>query len=192
MHSFSSYLRLGYEHIMSVQALDHILFVVVLMAVYQTRSWLRIIAAVTFFTIGHSITLSLGALDVLSIDKGLVEFLIPFTILLTALFNLTRAGQNQKSQTKAWIAGVFGLIHGLGFSNYYDMLVMGEQTYWEALLPFNLGIELAQLLLVAITLVFMGVYNFMLNRKIRDWNLFISGAGFGLAFWMCLENWPFA
>lgn len=192
MHSFSSYLRLGYEHIMSVQALDHILFVVVLMAVYQTRSWLRIIAAVTFFTIGHSITLSLGALDVLSIDKGLVEFLIPFTILLTALFNLTKAGQNQKSQTKAWIAGVFGLIHGLGFSNYYDMLVMGEQTYWEALLPFNLGIELAQLLLVAITLVIMGVYNFMLNRKIRDWNLFISGAGFGLAFWMCLENWPFA
>lgn len=191
MQTFSTYLRLGYEHIMSLQALDHILFVVVLMAVYQTRNWLRIVAAITFFTIGHSITLSLGAFDVISIDKGLIEFLIPLTILLTALFNLTKAGQNQKSSTKAWIAGFFGLIHGLGFSNYYDMLVMGDQNYWEALLPFNLGIELAQLLLVAITLVLMGIYNFMLNRKIRDWNLFVSGAGFGLALWLCLQAWPF-
>ncbi|WP_421754796.1 HupE/UreJ family protein [Croceimicrobium sp.] len=191
MQTFSTYLRLGYEHIMSVQAMDHILFVVVLMAVYQSRNWLRVVAAVTFFTIGHSLTLSLGALEVIKIDKGIIEFLIPLTILLTALYNLTKSGQNQNNKSKAWIAGVFGLIHGLGFSNYYDMLVMGDSNYWQALLPFNLGIELAQLLLVAITLLLMGVYSFMLNRKIRDWNLFVSGAGFGLALIMCLENWPF-
>ncbi|QNR24994.1 HupE/UreJ family protein [Croceimicrobium hydrocarbonivorans] len=191
MQTFSTYLRLGYEHIMSIQAMDHILFVVVLMAVYQSRNWLRVVAAVTFFTIGHSLTLSLGALDVIKIDKGIIEFLIPLTILLTALYNLTKSGQNQNNKSKVWIAGVFGLIHGLGFSNYYDMLVMGDSNYWQALLPFNLGIELAQLLLVAITLLLMGVYSFMLNRKIRDWNLFVSGAGFGLALIMCLENWPF-
>lgn len=191
MQTFSTYLRLGYEHIMSVQAMDHILFVVVLMAVYQSRNWLRVVAAVTFFTIGHSLTLSLGALDVIKIDKGIIEFLIPLTILLTALYNLTKSGQNQNNKSKVWIAGVFGLIHGLGFSNYYDMLVMGDSNYWQALLPFNLGIELAQLLLVAITLLLMGIYSFMLNRKIRDWNLFVSGAGFGLALIMCLENWPF-
>tara|TARA_B100001115_G_scaffold183740_1_gene183601 strand:+ start:440 stop:1015 length:576 start_codon:yes stop_codon:yes gene_type:complete len=191
MQTFSTYLRLGYEHIMSVQAMDHILFVVVLMAVYQSRNWLRVVTAVTFFTIGHSLTLSLGALDVIKIDKGIIEFLIPLTILLTALYNLTKSGQNQNNKSKVWIAGVFGLIHGLGFSNYYDMLVMGDSNYWQALLPFNLGIELAQLLLVAITLLVMGIYSFMLNRKIRDWNLFVSGAGFGLALIMCLENWPF-
>lgn len=191
MQTFSNYLRLGYEHIMSTDALDHILFVIVLMAVYQTRNWLRIVAAITFFTIGHSITLSLGAFDIVSIDKGLIEFLIPLTILLTALYNISKPGQNQNNQNKAWIAGIFGLIHGLGFSNYYDMLVMGETNYWQALLPFNLGIELAQLLLVAIMLVLMGVYTFLLNRKIRDWNFFVSGAGFGLAFVMCLETWPF-
>lgn len=191
MQTFSNYLRLGYEHILSIEALDHILFVVVLMAVYQTRNWLKIIAAVTFFTIGHSITLSLGAFNAISIDKGLIEFLIPLTILLTALFNITKSGQNQKGNTKTWIAGIFGLIHGMGFSNYYDMLVMGDTNYWEALLPFNLGIELAQLLLVAIVLIVMGIYGFLLNRKIRDWNFFISGAGFGLSFVMCLENWPF-
>lgn len=191
MQTFSTYLRLGYEHIMSVQAMDHILFVVVLMAVYQSRNWLRVVTAVTFFTIGHSLTLSLGALDVIKIDKGIIEFLIPLTILLTALYNLTKSGQNQNNKSKVWIAGVFGLIHGLGFSNYYDMLVMGDSNYWQAILPFNLGIELAQLLLVAITLLVMGIYSFMLNRKIRDWNLFVSGAGFGLALIMCLENWPF-
>ncbi len=191
MQTFSSYLRLGYEHIMSVDALDHILFVIVLMAVYQTRNWLKIVAAISIFTLGHSITLSLGALDVVNIDKGIIEFLIPLTILLTALHNITLNGQNQKNNVKVWIAGVFGLIHGLGFSNYYDMLVMGETNYWQALIPFNLGIELAQLLLVAIVLAIMGVYTFILNRKIRDWNFFISGAGFGLSFVMCLENWPF-
>lgn len=191
MQTFSNYLRLGYEHIISFEALDHILFVVVLMAVYEVRNWLKVVTAVTFFTIGHSITLSLGALNAVSLDKAFIEFLIPLTILLTALFNITKRGQNQKNKSKAWIAGVFGLIHGLGFSNYYDMLVMGETNYWQALLPFNLGIELAQLLLVLILLALMGVYNFLLNRKIRDWNFFISGAGFGLAFIMCLENWPF-
>ncbi|MGB0977999.1 MAG: HupE/UreJ family protein [Croceimicrobium sp.] len=191
MQTFSNYLRLGYEHIISFEALDHILFVVVLMAVYEVRNWLKVVTAVTFFTIGHSITLSLGALNAISVDKAFIEFLIPLTILLTALFNITKRGQNQKNKSKAWIAGVFGLIHGLGFSNYYDMLVMGDTNYWQALLPFNLGIELAQLLLVLILLALMGVYNFLLNRKIRDWNFFISGAGFGLAFIMCLENWPF-
>lgn len=191
MQTFSNYLRLGYEHIISFEALDHILFVVVLMAVYEVRNWLKVVTAVTFFTIGHSITLSLGALNAVSVDKAFIEFLIPLTILLTALFNITKRGQNQKNKSKAWIAGVFGLIHGLGFSNYYDMLVMGDTNYWQALLPFNLGIELAQLLLVLILLALMGVYNFLLNRKIRDWNFFISGAGFGLAFIMCLENWPF-
>ncbi|MCR9154473.1 MAG: HupE/UreJ family protein [Bacteroidetes bacterium] len=191
MQTFSNYLRLGYEHIISFEALDHILFVVVLMAVYEVRNWLKVVTAVTFFTIGHSITLSLGALNAISVDKAFIEFLIPLTILLTAMFNITKRGQNQKNKSKAWIAGVFGLIHGLGFSNYYDMLVMGDTNYWQALLPFNLGIELAQLLLVLILLALMGVYNFLLNRKIRDWNFFISGAGFGLAFIMCLENWPF-
>lgn len=191
MHPFTNYLRLGYEHIISLAALDHILFLIALMAVYQTRHWLKVVIAVSFFTIGHSITLSLGALEVINVDQAFIEFLIPLTIVFTALINLTKFGQNQKSNFKYWIALSFGLIHGLGFSNYYDMLVMGESNYWQALLPFNLGIELAQLLVVFIMLIIMGVYGFLLNKKIRDWNLFISGGAFGLALIMCIENWPF-
>jgi hypothetical protein len=191
MHPFTNYLRLGYEHIISFAALDHILFLIALMAIYQTKNWLKVVIAVSFFTIGHSLTLSLGALEMVQIDQGLIEFLIPITIVITSLLNLSKFGQNQKSNFKYWIALFFGLIHGLGFSNYYDMLVMGEGNYWQALLPFNLGIEIAQLVVVAIMLTIMGIYSFILNKKIRDWNLFISGAAFGLALVMCIENWPF-
>ncbi len=191
MDHFSNYIRLGYEHIVNPGALDHILFVLVLIAVYQPRYWLKMILAVSFFTIGHSLTLTLAAFDVIRVDKDLIEFLIPLTILITALFNLTRAGQDQKSTSKYWIAGLFGLIHGFGFSSAYEMLVLGDNNYWSALLPFNLGVELGQLAVLAVALVVMFVFQQILNTKHRDWNLFVSGAGFGLALFMCMENWVF-
>lgn len=147
--------------------------------------------AVTWFTLGHSLTLTLSAFAFVKIDKELIEFLIPATILATALLNLSKGGQNQKGRSKYWLAGLFGLIHGLGFSNYYEMLVMGEGNYWQALLPFNLGVELGQLVVVLTMLVLMVIYQYILNKKHRDWNLFISGAGFGLSLFMCLESWPF-
>lgn len=191
MSAFNTYLRLGYEHIVNTAALDHILFVIVLMAVYQPKSWLKVIAAVTFFTVGHSITLTLAALKLVHFDHNLIEFLIPLTILFTALFNLTKAGQDQTSKAKYWIAGIFGLIHGLGFANYYGMLTMGESSYWSALLPFNLGVELGQLLIVFLFLILGIICLQILNMKHQSWNTFFSGAGFGLSFIMVIETWPF-
>lgn len=191
MSAFNTYLRLGYEHIVNPAALDHIVFIVALTAVYQPKSWLKIILAITFFTIGHSLTLTLSAFDLVKFDKKLIEFLIPVTIGVTALFNLTKAGQDQKSKSKFWIAGVFGLIHGLGFANYYGMLTLGETKYWSALLPFNLGVELGQLLIVAIILLLMVIFQMMLNTKSQSWNHFFSGTAFGLAVLFCFQNWPF-
>lgn len=191
MTSFNNYLRLGYEHIVTLGALDHILFIIVLMAVYQPKNWLKIILAVTFFTLGHSLTLTLSALELIKFDHKLVEFLIPVTILLTALFNLTKAGQDQNSKAKYWIAGAFGLIHGLGFASYYGMLTLGENNYWAALLPFNLGIELGQILIVLVFLILMLIFQRIFNVKSQSWNLFFSGAGFGLSLLMILKNWPF-
>lgn len=191
MSAFNTYLRLGYEHIVNTAALDHILFVIVLMAVYQPKSWLKVIAAVTFFTVGHSITLTLAALKLVHFDHSLIEFLIPLTILFTALFNLTKAGQDQTSKAKYWIAGIFGLIHGLGFANYYGMLTMGESSYWSALLPFNLGVELGQLLIVFLFLILGIICLQIFNMKHQSWNTFFSGAGFGLSFIMVIETWPF-
>lgn len=191
MSSFNTYLRLGYEHIVNTAALDHIVFIIALTAVYQPKNWLRIIVAITFFTIGHSLTLTLSAFDLVKFDKKLIEFLIPVTIALTALFNLTKAGQDQTSKSKYWIAGVFGLIHGLGFANYYGMLTLGETKYWSALLPFNLGVELGQLLIVFIILILMVIFQMILNAKNQSWNFFFSGGAFALAFFFCLQNWPF-
>jgi hypothetical protein len=191
MSPFSNYLTLGYEHIASLDATDHIVFIVALVATFQLKNWLKIIIAVTFFTLGHSISLTLGALNFIKVESALIEFLIPATILFTALFNLSKAGQNQGSKSKNWLALLFGVIHGLGFSNYYSVLVVGNASYWEALLPFNLGVELGQLAVVAVLLLVLVVYEFILNKKHRDWNLFISGAAFGLALLMCIENWPF-
>jgi hypothetical protein len=191
MNNFSNYIQLGYEHIVNVDSLDHILFILVLVAAYQTRAWLKMLIAVSFFTLGHSVTLTLSALDAVNVDKGLIEFLIPLSILITALFNLTKAGQDQKNRSKYWIAGLFGLIHGFGFSSAYEMLVLGDGNYWSALLPFNLGVELGQLVIVLAALFLMLIFQQILNKKHRDWNLFVSGAGFGLALVMCIENWSF-
>ncbi|HBF18854.1 MAG: HupE / UreJ protein [Owenweeksia sp.] len=190
MSSFSTYLRLGYEHILSLSALDHILFVIVLMAAYHTKHWLRIVIAVSLFTVGHSLSLILSSYNVVSLDKQLVEFLIPLTIVLTAVYNLTKSGQQAQGNVKYGMALIFGLIHGFGFSSYISMLMMGDGDLWSVMLPFNLGIELGQLVIVLATFVVMLIMLTFMRRKPRDWNFFVSGMAFGLSVVMCIENWP--
>lgn len=191
MGSFNNYLRLGYEHIVNLNGLDHIIFILALMAAFQPKSWLKIVFAVSIFTLGHSLTLSLSAFDLIEVDKKLIEFAIPVTIMITAIFNLTKAGQKDNPRAKYWIAGIFGMIHGLGFANYYNMLTLGETTYWSALLPFNLGVELGQLLTVMIVLVGMVIFQLVFNVRHQSWNLFFSGGAFAIATLMSAENWPF-
>jgi len=191
MNNFWDYFTLGYEHIVSYAALDHLLFLLALIAVYHIKSWLRYLIAISFFTIGHSLTLALGAFRWVKIDSGLIEFLIPITIVVTALYNITKGGQQQRGRSRYWLAGIFGLIHGLGFSNYYQMLVMGDSNGWQAMLPFNLGVEAGQLVVAVVLLVLLFIYQTILNKKVRDWNLFISGLTFGLSLWMAIEKWPF-
>lgn len=190
MSSFNSYLRLGFEHILNIEALDHVIFIIVLLAAHRPRHWLKMLIAVSLFGIGHSISLTLASFDFVSIDSQLIEFLIPLTILFTAILNLSKFGPNPESKGKYWISILFGIIHGLGFSNYYEMLVMGENRYWSALLPFNLGIELGQILIFAGFLVIMFLGQVVMNLKNRDWNIFFSGLGFGLALVMLLKNLP--
>ncbi len=190
MGSFNTYLRLGYEHILSLNALDHILFVIVLMAAYQTRYWLRIVIAVSLFTVGHMVSLVTASYDLIKVDKEMVEFLIPFTIVFTALYNLTSAGQRSQGRFKYFLALVFGIIHGLGFSSYLGMLIMGDGDLWSALLPFSLGVEIGQLVVVFVTYIFMLILLVLMRKNARDWNLFISGTAFGLSLIMCIENWP--
>ena len=118
MQDFIFYLKLGWEHIISLDALDHQLFVLVLVAVYSFGDWKKILVLVTAFTIGHSITLALSTLDIIRISSDWVEFLIPLTIVITAFDNIIFKGNQSKlMRINYFLALFFGLIHGVGFAN---------------------------------------------------------------------------
>lgn len=186
---FSSYLELGFSHIADLDGYDHILFIVALCAIYQLTEWRKILILVTAFTVGHSITLALAALKVVKVSSEVVEFLIPLTIVLTAIYNVIRKSTSKSSLISYYIVALlFGLIHGLGFSNYFRSLLGRETDITMPLFAFNIGLELGQLIIVA---VILAINYFMLNTlkvKQREWNLFVSGAAAGIAFMMMIER----
>ena len=151
----SLYLQLGFDHILDWQAYDHMLFVLVLCAGYTFSQWKGVLVLVTAFTIGHSITLALSALDIFRLDQDLVEALIPLTILLTALYNLIVWKPTNAKQPVRWeylLALGFGFIHGMGFSNYFRALMSESESVVKPLLFFNLGIEIGQVVFVLVAL----------------------------------------
>ena len=192
MSVFTTYLQLGFWHICSWQATDHITFLLALCAPYVLADWRRVVALVTSFTLGHSLTLALATLKVVRVSVPLVEALIPVTILLTALVNLYRAGPARggpvarPAGSVVWVApnalaAGFGLIHGLGFSSYLRELLGGESRPVRELLAFNLGVELGQLLVVSgILLLGWGLLR-GLGVARRDWVLAVSGAALGIS-----------
>lgn len=188
MSQFSVYLQLGFEHISDLQGYDHLLFIITLCAFYSWKDWKRILILVTAFTIGHSITLALSALDIIRIDQQLVETLIPITIFLTAIHNVwvKQQGGNSRIHSNYWIALFFGFIHGMGFSNFFKALTGGESIIME-LFAFNVGLELGQLLIVGIFFLIYFLLDKVFDIKHRDWNLFVSGAGAGTSLIMILE-----
>ncbi|MCB0570085.1 MAG: HupE/UreJ family protein [Phaeodactylibacter sp.] len=198
---FHTYLGLGFAHIADLGGYDHILFIVALCAIYRLRQWQRVALLVTAFTLGHSLTLALAALNVIPVNAAWVEFLIPVTIMATALYNvLVHREENQlaifstKLEFNYLLALAFGLIHGMGFSNFFrSMLLPGEEGQLiTQLLAFNIGVELGQLAIVSGVLALSYIMLYWLNTKQREWNLFVSGSAFGLALVMALERIPWA
>ena len=197
---FPTYLKLGFEHITDLGGYDHILFIVALCAIYRIQAWKQVAILVTAFTIGHSITLAMAALDVIRFPQKWIEFLIPVTIVLTALYNVIfhkmssseMATTDKRVLWNYWIALVFGFVHGMGFSNFFRAALMpGEENQLILqLFAFNVGVELGQLLIVAlIFLASLLAFN-LLRIKQREWNLFISGMAAGPALIMALERIP--
>ncbi|MBA5247693.1 HupE/UreJ family protein [Marnyiella aurantia] len=192
MQDFLFYLNLGWEHIISLDALDHQLFVLVLVVVFSMKDWKKILWLITAFTIGHSVTLALSVLEIVRVPGSWVEFLIPLTIFITAADNILMKNRQQNlMKMNHYLAMFFGLIHGMGFANTARMTMAQEQDLLLPLLGFNIGLELGQILVVAFILVLqwtvLGV--FKANRK--DWVLFISAGVFALALQMTLERLPF-
>ena len=190
MSNFNTYFWLGYDHITDFEGFDHMLFLLVLTAVYQAKDWLRILIVVSLFTLGHSVTLLAAQISWLKPSVEWIEFLIPITILITALYNITQGNKISSDRAKNYLALIIGLIHGLGFNNYYQMLETDGFSYLGAMLPFNLGIELGQLVVVIFILGISMLIQNILNFKAQDWTIFVSGGGFSLALWLAVQNWP--
>lgn len=192
MQDFIFYLKLGWEHIISLDALDHQLFILALIAVYSYNDFKKILILVTAFTIGHSLTLALSVLDVLRVPGNWVEFLIPVTIVLTSLDNILMKNHQKNLMTlNYYLALIFGLIHGMGFANTARMMIAKEQSIFVPLLGFNIGLELGQIAMVIgiLVILFILLNVFRINRK--DWILFVSSAVFALSLKMALERIPF-
>ena len=190
MHPFEFYLKLGFEHIANLNGYDHILFLVVLCAVYQISQWRNILILVTAFTIGHSITLFIVSLDFFSIPSRIIKLLIPITILITSLQNVINIKQIENSSRMGknyFMALFFGLIHGMDFSNYFKALIMSPDEIIIPLLGFNIGIELGQLLIVLFIVLISFIFLNIIKVKHLKWNLFISGAAFGISLISIME-----
>lgn len=192
MQDFIFYLHLGWEHIISLDALDHQLFILALIAVYSYTDWKKILILVTAFTIGHSVTLVLSTLNIFRVSSNWVEFLIPLTIVLTSLDNILMKNHKQTlMRANYYLALIFGLIHGMGFANTAKVMIAKSQSIFFPLLGFNVGLELGQIVIVIaiLFLLFILLNVFKVNKK--DWILFVSSAAFALSLKMALERIPF-
>jgi hypothetical protein len=169
MNDLFIFAHLGFRHIIDINGSDHMLFILALVIRYIAADWKKILILVTSFTIGHSITLALSTLEWIYFPMYLIELLIPITILLTAFSNLfvKNFSFSAKYHIIYYLALFFGLIHGLGFSNYLKSLLGKEENIIIPLFSFNIGLELGQLLIVGCILVFSFIFiNYLkINRK---------------------------
>lgn len=195
---FLVFLRLGFEHISDIRGYDHILFVVALCAGYEPKHWKRLLVLVTAFTVGHSVTLALATLRLITINDALVEFLIPLTIFVTGVMNIVTASRRSEAGMegkgarglKYFLALGFGLIHGMGFSNFLRSLLGAEEGIALPLFGFNVGLEVGQIfIVVGVLCVTAGMVRWVGMRR-RDWIMVLSGATAGVALTLMVERLP--
>lgn len=191
MQDFPLYFELGWQHILDWKGYDHILFVMVLCGTYLLSDWRKVLILVTAFTVGHSITLALSVFKLIHVNTALIEFLIPVTILITASSNILAGKSKPKGmQVKYVLALFFGLIHGLGFSNYLNSLLGKSTNIVAELFAFNIGLEAGQIIIVISILLISFILINIFKIKRWDWNFFLSSATFGISFVMAAERWP--
>lgn len=192
MNDFTFYFGLGWKHIISWDAIDHLLFVIALAAIYLIGNWKKVLVLVTAFTIGHSLTLALSVYDLVRINCEWVEFLIPITIIVTALFNLFQKDYSFASnRLNYFLAFFFGLIHGLGFANTIRFMLAKDQSIAIPLFGFNIGLEAGQLVVVIIILLtnFLLISKLKLNQKWWVWSLSVFTLLIAVS--MIVDRWPF-
>lgn len=194
MSEFQAYLQLGFDHITDSNGYDHILFIAALCTIYTLVDWKKVIILVTAFTIGHSVTLALATLGLVSIRPDVIELLIPITILVTAILNFFHKIpksiyiKESNYSPRYPLALSFGLIHGLGFSNYLRALLGKEADILNPLLGFNIGLELGQLIIVFVILSVAFTLIELLRLSRLRWIDILSGIIAGMAFSLIINN----
>ena len=192
MTDFLFYLQLGWEHIISIDALDHQLFILALVAIFSFQDLKKVLILVTAFTLGHSFTLALSAFDVIRFPSNWVEFLIPCTIVFTALDNLIFSKNEDKLiKLNYFLALIFGLIHGMGFANSVRMMLAKEQSIVIPLLGFNVGLEIGQIAVVIIILSIFYILSTFLKLKKKHWVMLVSAPILVVSLKMAIERIPF-
>ena len=192
MSEFWLYFNIGLQHVLDIEGYDHVLFLIALTVPYALKDWKRVLILVSLFTLGHTLALMLAVFEVIIIKASLVEFLIPITILITALFHLFTAGKSGKKESITFVAFVtlfFGIIHGLGFSNYFKSILPGEKVdKLVPLLEFALGIEAAQIIVVLIVLLLSYIVQTFFRFSKRDWTLVMSAFVIGVVLPMIIGS----
>lgn len=192
MSEFWIYFNIGLKHVLDINAYDHVLFLLALTVPYDFNDWKRILLLVSLFTLGHTLALLLSVFEIIFIKGNVVELLIPITILITALFNIITSGKSSKKESLTFVAFVtifFGIIHGLGFSNYFKSILAGNAT--DKLLPlleFALGIETAQIIVVLVALLLSFVVQTLFRFSKRDWTLTMSAFIIGVVIPMIIQS----
>ena len=192
MSDFWIYVQIGFKHVLDIYAYDHVLFLMALTVPYAFKDWKRVLILVSVFTLGHTLALLLSVFNIVMIKVSFVEFLIPITILVTALYNIFTSGKSSKSDTLSIIGFItlfFGIIHGLGFSNYFKSILSGNAL--DKLLPsleFALGIEFAQITVVLVVLILGYIVQNIFRFSKRDWILVISALIIGVVLPMIIHN----
>ncbi|BDB55980.1 HupE/UreJ family protein [Flavobacterium ammonificans] len=192
MSEFWVYFQIGLHHVLDIQAYDHVLFLMALVIPFTFKDWKKIILSVTLFTLGHTTALVFSVYKILVVKASFIEFLIPITILLTAIYNLASIGKSNKKGKINWVFLItlfFGIIHGFGFSNYFNTLLGGSSnSKLVPLLEFALGIEAAQLTVVLAVLVLAYIVQTVFKYSRRDWILVGSAFIVGVVLPMIIES----
>jgi len=192
MSEFWIYFQIGLKHVLDIHAYDHVLFLIALAIPFTFKDWKRIVLLVTLFTIGHTMALLLSVFGIIAIKVNVVELLIPITILITAVFNLFTAGKSSKKESINLIFFItlfFGIIHGLGFSNYFKSILGGDAN--SKILPlseFALGIEAAQIVVVFVVLILSYIVQTVFRFSKRDWTLVMSAFIIGVLIPLIIQS----
>ena len=189
MNDFWLWFTTGFHHILDWNGYDHICYVTCLTVLFPLNEWKKLLVLITAFTIGHSLTLALSVLHIISLPQKLIECLIPITILITCVYNIYSRNKKLKSLTFNYsMALFFGFIHGMGFSYLLKSLLGREGTIVGPLFSFNIGLEAGQLIIVSCVLFISLILESLFRVAKKDYIFFVSSAVFGIALLLLIER----